>query len=308
MTPVIQKHGEWYVAWIKEIPGVNTQGRTLAEARRNLCEALQMVTEINRELASKGGQRYLFQQGSASIWSSRMPLVRSREEKRMTNSVQPNIIDAIDQKIAEHHLLKSPFYQAWTTGTLTRASLALYAVQYYQHVRAFPEYLESLAERADSALRPLVEENLAEELDPSSPHQKLWRDFAAAVGAGADALDTAGPLPGVAALVETYRELCEKGTVAEAVAALYAYEAQVPEIATQKIDGLRRFYGVTEPAALRYFAVHEEADVRHRAAWREWLAAQPGTDQAAVLLAAERALRALRGALDAVYTCACSTN
>ncbi len=219
-----------------------------------------------------------------------------------------SLLQQIDQKIAEHHLLNSPFYQAWTAGTLTRESLALYAAQYYQHVRAFPEYLEALAERADSALRPLVEENLAEEVDPASPHPKLWRDFAAAVGAGAAALDSAEPLQGVAALVETYRHVCEKGTVAEAVAALYAYESQVPEIATQKIAGLRRFYGVTEPAALRYFALHEEADVRHRAAWRNWLAVQPVAVHAAALQAAERGLRALEGALAAIYSVPCSTN
>ena len=226
----------------------------------------------------------------------------------MTISAQPSLIDAIDQKIAEHHLLKSPFYRAWTAGTLTRESLALYATQYYQHVRAFPGYLETLAERADSTLRPLVEENLAEELDASNPHPTLWRDFAAAAGADSAALDSAAPLPGIAALIETYRDLCEKGTVGEAVAALYAYESQVPEIATQKMDGLRRFYGVTEPAALRYFAVHEEADVRHRAAWREWLVGQSHADQAAVLQAAERGLRALQGALEAVYTGPCAAN
>jgi pyrroloquinoline-quinone synthase len=226
----------------------------------------------------------------------------------MTISAQPSLLDAIDQKIAEHHLLKSPFYQAWTAGTLTRESLALYAAQYYRHVRAFPEYLESLAERADATLRPLVEENLAEELDPANPHPKLWRDFAAAVGADAATLDSAQPLPGIAALVETYRELCERGTVAEAVAALYAYESQVPEIATQKIDGLRRFYGVAEPAALRYFTVHAEADVRHRAAWRLWLAIQSSADQAAILRAAERGLQALQRALDAVYSGPCAAN
>lgn len=215
---------------------------------------------------------------------------------------EDSLLEQIDRKIAEHHLLKSPFYQAWTAGTLPRESLALYAGQYYQHVRAFPEYLEALAERADSTLRRLVEENLAEEIDPANPHPKLWRVFATAVGAGATTLDSAKPLPGVAALVETYRDVCEKGTVAEAVAALYAYESQVPEIATQKIAGLRRYYSVTEPAALRYFAVHEEADVRHRAAWRRWLASQPVAVHAAALQAAERGLRALEGALAAVYS------
>jgi predicted RNase H-like HicB family nuclease len=48
-TAIIEKRGKWYVATVEEIPGVNTQGRTLAEARRNLKEALQLVFEANRE-------------------------------------------------------------------------------------------------------------------------------------------------------------------------------------------------------------------------------------------------------------------
>ncbi len=51
-TSVIEKPGHWYVAYIEEIPGVNTQGRTLAEARRNLKEALTLVIEANRELST----------------------------------------------------------------------------------------------------------------------------------------------------------------------------------------------------------------------------------------------------------------
>jgi predicted RNase H-like HicB family nuclease len=55
-TSVIEKRGRWYVAYIEEIPGVNTQGRTLAEARQNLKEALTLVIEANRELAAKQGR------------------------------------------------------------------------------------------------------------------------------------------------------------------------------------------------------------------------------------------------------------
>ena len=52
-TAVIQKRGRWYVAYVEEIPGVNTQGHTLAEARRNLKEALRLVLEANRQLAAR---------------------------------------------------------------------------------------------------------------------------------------------------------------------------------------------------------------------------------------------------------------
>jgi predicted RNase H-like HicB family nuclease len=56
-TAIIEKRGKWYVATIEEIPGVNTQGRTLAEARRNLKEALQLVVEANRELGGRERSR-----------------------------------------------------------------------------------------------------------------------------------------------------------------------------------------------------------------------------------------------------------
>jgi len=44
LTKIIQKHGQWYIAYLKELPGVNTQGRTLAKARRNL-ELAQILSE-----------------------------------------------------------------------------------------------------------------------------------------------------------------------------------------------------------------------------------------------------------------------
>ncbi|MEK7582092.1 MAG: type II toxin-antitoxin system HicB family antitoxin [Patescibacteria group bacterium] len=47
-TAIYKKAGNWYSAWIEEIPGVNTQGKTLAEAKINLREALILVLETNR--------------------------------------------------------------------------------------------------------------------------------------------------------------------------------------------------------------------------------------------------------------------
>jgi pyrroloquinoline-quinone synthase len=220
--------------------------------------------------------------------------------------VQPKtLLESLDALIEQYHLLKHPFYQAWTQGTLSRESLQLYAEQYYQHVRAFPENLKKLSARATEPLSGLVEENLAEEVNPAAPHPLLWRQFAESLGVSESAIDAAHPLPGIAALLDTFDEVATQGSVAEAVASFYSYEAQVPEIAAQKIAGLRRFYDVTEPRALAYFAVHQEADVRHRAAWRSWLESQEDIDTFSVLCAAERSLKALWGALDAVYPQAC---
>ena len=55
-TAVIQKRGRWYVAYVEEVPGANTQGRTLAEARRNLREALRLILETNRQLTAAGAR------------------------------------------------------------------------------------------------------------------------------------------------------------------------------------------------------------------------------------------------------------
>ena len=226
----------------------------------------------------------------------------------MKNHAGEALITALDALIQKHHLLQHPFYQAWTKGTLDRASLQLYAAQYYKHVEAFPQHLRRLATRTEGELRSLIEENLAEEENRRLPHPKLWRDFAASLDVEGATLDSTQPLPGTQALVDTFQQISEQGTPTEAVAAFYAYESQVPEIATRKIDGLRRFYDITEPRSLAYFAVHEEADVRHRQAWRTWLAQQSGVDTEAVLHGAERALRALWGALDAVSPEGCRKN
>ena len=52
-TSVIEKRGKWYIGYVEELPGVNTQGKTLREVRENLKEALCLIIEANRELAAK---------------------------------------------------------------------------------------------------------------------------------------------------------------------------------------------------------------------------------------------------------------
>ncbi|MBV8376544.1 MAG: type II toxin-antitoxin system HicB family antitoxin [Verrucomicrobia bacterium] len=53
LTAAYKKAGDWWAAWVEEIPGVNTQGGSLDEARENLKDALRMVLEVNRELSEK---------------------------------------------------------------------------------------------------------------------------------------------------------------------------------------------------------------------------------------------------------------
>jgi predicted RNase H-like HicB family nuclease len=53
LTAIFKKVPEGYIGFVQELPGANTQGRTLEEARANLQEAITLVLEANRELAEE---------------------------------------------------------------------------------------------------------------------------------------------------------------------------------------------------------------------------------------------------------------
>jgi len=55
-TAAYRKDGRWYLGWIEEVPGVNTQRRTLRETKENLKEALLLVLETNRLLNAGSGR------------------------------------------------------------------------------------------------------------------------------------------------------------------------------------------------------------------------------------------------------------
>ena len=50
LTAVFEKVGKWWLGYVEELPGANTQGETMDEARENLREAVQLIIEVNREL------------------------------------------------------------------------------------------------------------------------------------------------------------------------------------------------------------------------------------------------------------------
>jgi predicted RNase H-like HicB family nuclease len=52
-TAVFEQDGDWWVGYVEELPGANTQGATLDEARENLKEAVELIIEANRELAQR---------------------------------------------------------------------------------------------------------------------------------------------------------------------------------------------------------------------------------------------------------------
>ncbi len=212
-------------------------------------------------------------------------------------------LNALDALIAEKHLLNHPFYQLWSQGKLTRENLREYAISYYPHVAAFPKYVSGVHSGCeDAALRQELLENLIEEERGSQNHPALWRRFATALGAPESELSASPRTPEVAETIAEFRRATREGSVAEGLAALYAYESQIPEVSRTKREGLNAFYGIVEDDATRFFSVHEKADVWHRQVEREALGRIADTTEAraAALAAARRCCDALNRALDGV--------
>jgi predicted RNase H-like HicB family nuclease len=63
-TPVIQKRGRWYVASLEELPGIKIQGKTPADALRNLDATVERMTETNREFAARSQARSVRRKGT----------------------------------------------------------------------------------------------------------------------------------------------------------------------------------------------------------------------------------------------------
>lgn len=197
-----------------------------------------------------------------------------------------DLLATLDAQIAAKHLLNHDFYQAWSKGLLSLQCLREYAAEYYHHVKAFPTYLSALHSRVDDQnVRRVLLQNLIEEEAGSPNHPELWRQFALALGVTDEQLECHAPNRDIQHLITEFRSICAEQPITEGVAALYAYESQIPAICISKIKGLRAHYGMTDPNSWEYFRVHIQADEEHAAQERaliEALPSQPTQMKAAV--------------------------
>jgi pyrroloquinoline-quinone synthase len=183
-----------------------------------------------------------------------------------------DLIERIDKMIDERHLLTHPFYTKWTAGTLPKEALQEYARQYFAFESAFPRLLSAMHARTESAeVRQQLLDNLWDEEHGPDNHAELWLRFAEGIGVNRDDVINAPRNEATQALVDMYQQVCREAPVEEGVAALYAYERQVPEVAGSKIDGLKKHYDVDDPRSLEFFVLHGELDLEHSAAEREML-------------------------------------
>jgi pyrroloquinoline-quinone synthase len=173
------------------------------------------------------------------------------------------LIEKLKKGLESKHLLKHDFYKLWTAGKLDSEILADYAKQYYKHVAVFPRYVSAIHSRCeDMDDRQVLLENLIEEERGAENHPKLWRDFASELGVSEEEINAVKSYKTTDFLVKKYFDLCEK-SYAAGLGALYAYEYQTPAISNDKIRGLKEFYKMDSEKALKFFEVHEEADIWH---------------------------------------------
>lgn len=141
----------------------------------------------------------------------------------------------LDSILDKWSLLKHPFYQAWSAGTLPVDALKVYAMEYGAFINLLEKGWETL--------------NDPETAEEEKEHAELWEEFAVALGTKIGSPNIAQTI----ALVDTAHELF--GSKPKTLGAMYAFEAQQPETAQSKLEGLKRHYSL--PSGVEpYFEAH----------------------------------------------------
>ncbi|MDO7726986.1 MAG: iron-containing redox enzyme family protein [Nitrosopumilus sp.] len=205
-----------------------------------------------------------------------------------------NLIQKIDQIIEERSLLKHPFYEMWSDGKLTQESLAGYSKEYFQLVKAVPEFMTPIIEKAPNSVITELTDNQQEESD----HIKPWISFAGELGISNDELISYSGLDKTKKAVSDLSELMT--TFDGGACAMYAFEKEIPKISQTKLDGLSEFYQITNDNATEYFKLHTEADIRHTASWRNILE-KSNADTSNLIEIAEKSVSAQNLLLDSCY-------
>jgi pyrroloquinoline-quinone synthase len=162
----------------------------------------------------------------------------------------PLSVTKIEEEIEERSLLKHPFYRMWSGGKLTLDQLAGYSKEYYQLVKAVPKLVANVGTLTnDPSVKSRIHENLEEELT----HIEPWVMFSGALGVSRSELDSHA---GARCTLDSVGELdrLTRSSFLEGVAAMYAYEKQLPGISRSKIEGLKMHYGLHGGDATRYLA------------------------------------------------------
>jgi len=207
------------------------------------------------------------------------------------------LIQKIDELIEQHSLLKHQFYQMWSDGKLSQESLSGYSKEYFQLVKQVPSFVASVAKYAPQSNLDELRANQKEE----SEHIVPWTRFAKALGVSESELEKYEGLEKTRKAISEISSLM--GSLEGGAAAMYALEKEIPKISQTKLEGLYKFYGITDYDATQYFEIHKEADIRHAKTWQKIL--ERNSQNENLLKIAERSLLAQNLLLDGCYETYC---
>jgi len=209
-------------------------------------------------------------------------------------------LNELKNLIQEKSILNHPFYKAWAAGLLSQEDLRRYACQYYHHVRAFPSYVAGIIANTDNPrLRTILLENLNDEEGSTPTHLDLWVDFGQSLGLSRSEMESSEVYPETRQFVDTFKYLTRNSSAPVGASALYAYESQIPAVAKEKIEGLKKYeYGSN--LDVTFFAVHQEADVRHTADLEKVVTTARPQEETKAVAAVHQVLNGWWGLLDGV--------
>ena len=187
-------------------------------------------------------------------------------------------IAQLDAIIDQFNLNTHPFYQDWRMGTLPVEKLRDYAGEYARFVDTIDEGWDRIGET-----------HYAEE---ERVHEQLWAQFRLTISSYNESRR-----PATETLVTAARNNFK--SEAEAVGALYAFEAQQPNTSQSKLDGLKEHYNVGEKGE-EYFLVHA-SDFAEAEALRGYVAKMSDAEFARAKTACAVVCAAMFGALDGIY-------
>ena len=209
-----------------------------------------------------------------------------------------NLIKRIDEMIEERSLLKHPFYEMWSDGKLSIDSLAGYSKEYFQLVKAVPSFMTPIIEKSPEKVVGELIENQREEAD----HIRPWIKFANELGISEEELTIYEGLEKTRTAVSDLSSLMN--SFEGGACAMYAFEKEIPKISQTKLDGLAKFYGISNDESTEYFQLHTEADVRHAASWRNILETAATNTQELIQIA-DQSISAQNLLLDSCYETYC---
>jgi pyrroloquinoline-quinone synthase len=214
-----------------------------------------------------------------------------------------NFSQEFKAKLLEYDLLNHHFYKLWSAGKLTLDVLKEYSLQYYQQVKNFPRYLSATHSICENfAFRKILLENLCDEENDDAEngivnHIQLWKNFCLGLGLSEAETENVKIMPSTQRLIDSFFELSRE-SVESGVAVLYSQEHQYAKISESKRDGLCKFYNIDDKDTVKFFSVHEKADIWHAEQLETLLDNMPSDSHSKIMEAGVKAIRALNGFLD----------